>query len=300
VAAPAPLARFDETFLRKLERLAVIAKRAGRGLGRGERRVRRSGVGLELADHRSYTPGDDLRRLDWNLYGRLERPFVRLFDEDEDLPLYLLVDASASMSFGVPSKLRLAVEIAAALAYVGLSNLDRVAVYALDETLTAGLGPQRGRAQVQPLFAVLASLQPAGRTNLRAAIDRFIGRHGRRGTVVLLSDYFDGTASGDAGDAIDRLRYNRFAPVVVQITAPEEHDPELERDVVVVDAETGAERALTVTPAVRAAYQRGLVGRQEALALSCRRRALPYFQVRSDQAFEDVVLRLFRGGGLLG
>jgi uncharacterized protein (DUF58 family) len=294
-AAPEPR-RFDEVFLRKLERLAIVSKRVARGLAHGERRTRRSGAGLEFADHRAYTPGDDLRRLDWNLFGRLERPLLRLFDEDEELPLHLLVDTSASMGFGTPTKLRLAVEIAAALAYVGLANLERVAVHALAETLGDGLGPQRGKAQVQPVFAFLAALSAHARTNLRAAIDRFVARHSRRGIAVLLSDCFDPAGSEEA---IDRLRASRFLPVIVQITAPEEHAPALDQDVLVVDAETGVERPLTVTPAVRAAYQQRFAERQTTLARACRRHGVPCFQTRSDQAFEDIVLRLFREGGLL-
>jgi uncharacterized protein (DUF58 family) len=294
-AAPEP-GRFDEAFVRKLERLALVSKRVARGLAHGERRTRRSGAGLEFADHRAYTPGDDLRRLDWNLYGRLERPLVRLFEEDEELPLHLLVDTSASMGFGAPTKLRLAIEIAAALAYVGLANLERVAVHALDRTLGESLGLQRGKAHVQPVFAFLTALRARGRTDLRAAIDRFVTRHGRRGIAVLLSDCFDPAGSEQA---IDRLRASRFLPVIVQITAPEEHAPELDQDVLVVDAETELERTLTVTPAVRAAYQQRFAERQAALARACRRQGVPCFQPRSDQPFEEVVLRLFREGGLL-
>jgi uncharacterized protein (DUF58 family) len=186
---------------------------------------------------------------------------------------------------------------AGALAYVGLAGQDRVGVHALGDRLGGGLGPQRGQAHVQPVFAFLASLRPAGRTDLRAAIDGFVGRHPRRGLVVLLSDCFD-PAGCDA--AIERLRHNRFEPVVVALTAPEEEAPDLEREVVLVDAETGAERALTITPAVLADYRRGLEAHRAALARFCRQRAVPSFHVRSDEPFEEVVLRLFRGGGLLG
>src|SRR6185436_13191622 len=142
-AAPLPTTdelRFDDVFLRKLERLAVVAKRVAARHGRGERRTRHVGSGIEFADHRDYAPGDDLRHLDWNLYGRLERPLVRLFDEDEDLPVYVLVDSSASMGLGQPRKLDLARAVAAALAYVALTNLDRVAIYATSDELGEGLG----------------------------------------------------------------------------------------------------------------------------------------------------------------
>jgi uncharacterized protein (DUF58 family) len=290
-------APFDEAFLRKLERLVVVAKRIGSAHARGQRKTRRSGAGLEFADHRDYAPGDDLRRLDWNLYGRVERPLVRLYDEDEDLPVYLLVDASASMGMGSPSKLALARETAAALAYVALAGLDRVAVYPMREGLGDGFGPQRGKGQVHPVLGLLGSLRPAGRTDLGAAVAGFIARHRRRGVVVLLSDFFD---PGGTDQALDRLRYSRFEPVVVQITAPEDMRPELRDDVVVVDAETGVERQVTLTSAVRAAYQQRLAARLEALERFCRQRAVPCFQVLSSHPFDDLVLRLFRTGGLLG
>ncbi len=122
--------RFDERFLRKLESLAILTRRSRISFGqiRAERRSRRVGAGIEFADHRDYVPGDDLRYLDWNLYGRMERLLVRLFEEDEDLSIYVLFDASASMGVGTPPKLDLAMQVGAALGYVGLANLDRVSL----------------------------------------------------------------------------------------------------------------------------------------------------------------------------
>ncbi len=127
-AGPSRSRRFDERFIRKLESLVLAIRRTPAGSARAARRSRRIGAGLEFADHRDYTPGDDPRHLDWSLYGRLERLAVRLYEEDEDLSIDVLVDASASMATGQPSKLDLALQIGAALAYVGLANLDRVAV----------------------------------------------------------------------------------------------------------------------------------------------------------------------------
>ncbi len=287
---------FGETFLRKLERLSVVAKRVMSTRAQGERHTRRAGSGIEFTDHRSYVPGDDLRRLDWNLYGRMERLLVRMFDEDEDLPVYLLVDASASMAAGAPSKFRLAAQTAAALAYVAWSNLDRVALYPVTQALGGGIGPVRGKAQIHPVLSLLGALRPEGRTDLRAATTQFLARHRRRGVTVILSDFYDPVGYEEA---IDRLRYSRFEPVVVQIHAPEEAEPELRGDLVLVDMETGAERELTVTPAVRDDYRRRFDARLATTARFCRQRAIPYFSVRSDHSFEDLVLRLFRAGGVL-
>jgi uncharacterized protein (DUF58 family) len=292
---PSPLL-FDEAFLHKLEQLSVVSKRMASGQIRGQRKTRRAGSGMEFADHRDYFPGDDLRRLDWNIYGRLERPLVRMFDEDEDLPLYLLLDTSASMGVGNPTKLRLAMQTTAALAYVGLVNLDRVALYPMGETLGDGLGPVRGKAQVHHLLKLLEAQRAAGRTDLRTAVARFISRHRRRGPVVVVSDYYAPTGHEEA---LDRLRYSRFEPFVVQITAPEEASPAFSGDVVLVDMETGEEREVTITPAVRASYLRAYQARREKLDRFCRQRAIPCFQVSSDFSFEDLVLRIFRTGGIL-
>lgn len=288
---------FDEAFLRKLERLVLLAKRVPPGLHRGERHTRRVGSGGEFADHREYVPGDDLRRLDWNLYGRLERPFVRLFDEDEELPFYLLVDTSASMGAGAPSKLRLAQELAAAIAYIGLAQLDLVSLYPLPEENGPGLGPVRGKGHVHLLLRALAGLRPSGSTGMGAAIGRFLVRHRRRGVAVLLSDLYD--PSGHE-EALDRLRHARFEPVVVQISAPEERRPPLGGDLVLVDVETGEERAMTITAGVKQEYERRFERRTEALVRFCREHAIPCFPVCATTPFEEIVLRLFRSGGLLG
>jgi uncharacterized protein (DUF58 family) len=287
---------FDETFLRKLERLAVVAKRVVALHGRGERRTRRVGSGIEFADHRDYVPGDDLRRLDWNLYGRLERPLVRMFDEDEDLPVYLLVDASASMGLGGPPKLRLARETAAALAYVALTNLDRVAVYPAAQGLGTGLGLLRGKAQIHPILTLLASLRAGGRTDLAAAVSGLVQRHRRRGVVVVISDFFD---PAGAEQGLGRLRYGRFEPVVVQINAPDEAQPALRGEVTLVDAETGEERPVTVTSAVAEAYRERYQARLRGLARFCRERAIPCVQVSSEHSLEDLVLRVLRSSGIL-
>jgi uncharacterized protein (DUF58 family) len=290
-------AAFDESFLRKLERLAVVAKRVVALHGRGERRTRHVGSGIEFADHREYVPGDDLRHLDWNLYGRLERPLVRMFDEDEDLPVYLLVDASASMGLGSPPKLRLAREAAAALAYVALTNLDRVAVYPAADGLGLGLGLLRGKAQIHPILTLLASLRAGGRTDIGAAVSALVQRHRRRGVVVVVSDFFD---PAGAEPWLGRLRYGRFEPVVVQINAPDEALPALRGEVTLVDAETGEERPVTVTAAVADGYQDRYQARLRDLARFCRERAIPCVQVTSDHPLDDLVLRVLRGSGIVG
>jgi uncharacterized protein (DUF58 family) len=297
--AGAPVSRrFDETFLRRLETLRVVTKRASLGRLRADRRSRRQGAGIEFADHRGYVAGDDLRLLDWNLYGRMERLLLRLFEEDEDLAIDVLVDTSASMGMGAPPKLELALQVGAALAYVGLANLDRVAVTTVGEALGDGLPPARGKSNILPLLRFLDGVEASGRTSLAAATRAFLGRRGRhrKGLVVLVSDFYD-----PAGyrEAIDLLRYGRFEIIVIQVTAPDEAHPALRGEVTITDAETGEEREVTVSPATLAAYERRHAAHVRGLEAFCRERAIPCFAVSSDEAFDSVVLRVFRAGGLL-
>ncbi len=295
--------RFDERFLRKLESLVMMLRRSSRvalGQVRANRMSKRVGAGLEFADHRDYAPGDDLRYLDWNLYGRLGRLALRLFQEEEDLTIEVLVDASASMSVGSPPKLDLALQIGAALAYVGLANLDRVAVTALGDAGSerASLPPARGKGAILPILRVLDGVDAAGRTALAPAVRGFLAsrRRRRRGLAIVVSDFYD-----PAGyrAALDLLRHHRLEIVAVQVSAPEEVSPTLHGDVRLRDVETGETRELTVSPAVLAAYTK----RREALVRGlegfCRERAIPCFSVQSDQPFDAVVLRMFRAGGFL-
>ena len=296
--AGAPSRRFDETFLRRLESLRVVTKRASLGQLRADRRSRRVGAGIEFADHRDYVAGDDLRILDWSLYGRMERLLVRLFEEDEDLAIDVLIDASASMGIGAPPKLDLALQVGAALAYVGLANLDRVAVTVVGETLGDGLPPARGKSSVLPMLRFLDGVEAGGRTALATAARELLARRRRhrRGLVVLISDFYD---PAGPRQALDLLRYGRLEIVVIQISAPEEARPPLRGDVTVRDVETGEERDVTISARALAAYEGRHAALVRGLEAFCRERGVPSFAVTSDEAFDAVVLRVFRAGGLL-
>ncbi|HEX3903657.1 MAG TPA: DUF58 domain-containing protein [Polyangia bacterium] len=290
--------RFDDRFLRQLESLALTIRRTTAGRTHGVRRSRRVGAGLEFADHRDYVPGDDLRHLDWNLYGRLERRALRLYEEDEDLSIDLLVDASASMGMGRPPKLDLALQIGAALAYVGLCNLDRVAVTALGDD-TAGTPPARGKARILPILRLLDGVRPSGRLPLAEAVRGFLARRRgrRRGLVALISDFYD---PAGARAALELVRRQRLEAIAIQLSAPDELAPRLRGDVRICDVETGETRELTISPRALADYAQRHATLLRNLAGYCRERALPFFAATSDQPFDTVVLRMFRAGGLLG
>jgi uncharacterized protein (DUF58 family) len=256
------------------------------------------GAGIEFADHRDYAPGDDLRYLDWNLYGRMERLLVRLFEEDEDLSIYVLFDASASMGTGTPRKIDLAMQVGAALGYVGLANLDRVSVLPLADGLGDGLPLARGKANILPWLRFLDTIQAAGRTALAQAVRDFLrrNRRRRRGLVILISDFYD---PDGYREALDLLRYNHFETVVIQVSAPEEVRPTLRGDVTIRDVETGEERELTISPALLEEYRRRHAALLRGLEGYCRERGIPCFPILSDVPFDEVVLRVFRAGGLV-
>jgi uncharacterized protein (DUF58 family) len=294
--AAAVSGRFDERFLRKLESLVIAIRRLAAGQMRGTRRSRRVGAGIEFADHRDYVAGDDLRYLDWNLYGRLERLALRVYEQDEDLSIDVLVDASGSMATG--GKLDLALQVGAALGYVGLANLDEVAVTPLGEGAPPAPPPARGKARILPILRQLDEVRPGGRTALAAGARALLARRrrARRGLVILISDFYD-----PAGyrPALELLRHHKREVAAIQVSAPEELAPRLRGDVRLRDVETGETRDLTISPAVLAAY----AARHEALVRGlegyCRERGVPCFAVVSDQPFDAVVLRMFRAGGLL-
>jgi uncharacterized protein (DUF58 family) len=291
--------RFDERFLRQLESLVMTIRRSrmSAGLMRANRASKRVGAGLEFADHRDYTAGDDLRYLDWNLYGRLGRLALRLFQEEEDLLIEVLVDASGSMGVGAPPKLDLALQVGAALAYVGLANLDRVALSPLGDEQAPALPPARGKGAILPILRFLNGVQPGGRAGLAASVRAFLARRRRRrGLAILISDFYD--PAGHRA-ALDLLRHHRLEVVAIQVSAPQELAPDLRGDVELRDIETGEIRELTVSPAVVAAYQRRHQTLLRELEGYCRERAIPCFTVVSDQPFDAVVLRMFRAGGLL-
>src|SRR5262245_36787529 len=196
-------ALFDDRFLKKLEHLSFISRRLLPGELMADRKSRKCGSGLEFADYRSYVAGDDFRHLDWKAYLRLNRLILRLFEEEQDLPIYILVDSSQSMDFGAPSKLDYARRMAAALCYIGLANLDRVQIVSFAANIAGELSSQRGKQQIFNVFQFLASISPAGETNAKGAFLSWCSESRRRGLAVVISDFFD--ANGFDG-GLDVLR----------------------------------------------------------------------------------------------
>jgi uncharacterized protein (DUF58 family) len=287
---------FDDDFQRKLEYLALVSRRVFAGRMRAERRTKKTGSGIEFADHREYQPGDDFRYLDWNVYQKLDKLLVRLFEEEEDLAIYFIIDASASMAFGDGKKLKYAKKVCAALAYVGLANLDRVSIVSTADKVMDRMPTTRGKARIFKVFRFLKELEPAGVTDLNDALKGFVAQNKRRGLAVLISDLYDpqGFEKG-----INVLRYNKFDPFVVHVVDKSEGRPKLNGDVLLYDCETGEDREVTVTAGVLAKFAEAYDEYLGGIDRFCVSRQVPHIQADVSTDFDELILRVFRRGGFL-
>jgi uncharacterized protein (DUF58 family) len=283
---------FPPEFLAQLERLSLLSRRAFRGSVKGERRSPRRGHSVEFADYRAYGHGDDLRYVDWNIYGRLDRLHVKLFVDEEDLCLHLLVDASASMRFGAPSKLEYAVRTAAALGFVGLVNHERVGVGILRARAAEGWPPSRGRNQVVALLDFLAAVDPQGPTRLNEALADYAARAREPGLAVLVSDLLDphGFESG-----VRALLERRYDVHLVHLLDPTEMNPDLGGDLRLEDAETGEVRDITVDAETLRGYRERLSQFLQRVEGFCRAHEVGYHRVVTDTPVEEFVVAQLRG-----
>ena len=287
---------FDDEFQRKLDYLAVVSKRVFSGAMRAERRTRKTGSGVEFADHRDYAAGDDFRYLDWHVWQRMGRLLIRLYEEEEDLSIYFILDTSSSMGFGDGEKLRHAKRLCAALAYVGLANLDRVTIVAASDVIDGRMPETRGKSRIFRVFRFLRDVGPGGETDLETALKTFVAQHKRRGLAVLITDLYDhkGFEKG-----INALRYAKFEPFVLHVVDETDRRPELRGDVRVYDCETGDEREVTVTPKLLEKYAQAYDDWLGSVSRWCASKQVDYFRADVSVPFDELILRVFRKGGFL-
>jgi uncharacterized protein (DUF58 family) len=286
----------EPQFLTRLEQLELVSRKIFLGLMKGERRSKRKGQSVEFADYKNYVKGDDLRFLDWNLYARLDRLFLRLFQEEEDLHLYLLIDNSLSMDFGTPTKLHFAKQVAAALAFVGLVNMDRIVIEVFNEKLTQNLPAVRGRRSLWRVLDFLQKLAPAGPSNLREALRTFTIKSSGKGVVILLSDFMDKNGYEDA------LRYlvaRQFDIYLVQILSREEIEPELLGDLKLVDIEDDDAAEITASSQLIKKYKENLAAFQAGLQAHCAKRGITCLFTSNQVPFDRLVLTYLRQRGLV-
>lgn len=286
---------FDEATLLKLERLSLVASRVRVGSMKGERRSRKRGSSIEFADYRDYSQGDDLRRLDWNAFARLERPFIKLLEEEEDLTVHILVDASASMNWpeaeDLANKFRYAQRLAGALGYIALVAGDRLALTWLTDQGNKSWGPIRGRQNALKLFQYLEAGAARGKTSLDTAIADYALRAQRPGLLILISDLLSPTGyiSG-----LNRCLSRGYEPVIIQLLSPDEYDPPLGNDVKLIDVETGTSAELTLDVNTIRLYKQRLESWQAEMMRDAIKRGIHFVPVTTDLSWDRLLLRSLR------
>jgi uncharacterized protein (DUF58 family) len=296
---------FDEKTRRKLEQLMLWAPRVRAGALKGERRSVKRGTSIEFADYRNYSPGDDLRRLDWNIYARLERPLTKVFEDEEDLAVHLLLDASASMDWPPKGgeiegaadahKFTFARRLVAGLGYISLATNDRLTLIGLNQDREQ-FGPARGRSHGLALLRFVTSIKPRGVADLNAALTRYAQRAGQPGLCLLVSDMF---SPGGYLDGVSALLSKGYEVALIHLLSPDEIDPPLAGDLRLIDVESGTAQEVTVDGALRDLYRQRVDDWRDNLRVECARRNVHYLPVSTGTPWEKVILYDLRRMGLI-
>jgi uncharacterized protein (DUF58 family) len=287
---------FEPSFLKLLDRLALLTKRPIMGVMQGERRSPRRGASVEFADYKPYVAGDDFRQIDWNLYGRLDRFFLKLFVAEEEVTIHLLVDTSGSMDWGEPNKLRYAVRSAGALGYIALASMDRAMVQAFGGNSAGGqLRPVRGRAGAMPLFRYLSGLRTGGSTTLLQTCQRYAQTAPVVGPLLLCSDLLDERWR----DALAALRKRPFEITVLHTLSPDELEPVLEGDLRLVDAEGSEPLEVTADFDLLERYMERMAAWRAEIEEYCSGHEINYIFVPTTFPIEELLLDLLRRRGVL-
>jgi uncharacterized protein (DUF58 family) len=296
---------FDQPTLHKLEQLALVANQVRVGVLKGDRRSSKRGTAIEFADYRDYTRGDDLRRLDWNVMARLERPFIKLLEEEEDLAVHLLIDSSGSMDWpqananspDEANKLRYALRLAAGLGHIALTTGDQLTVTCLGSREDRRWGPFRGSGSSVRLFQFLDATRAEGITDLNQSLKNYALRAKRPGLLLLISDLF---SPGGFKAGLRPLLARGYEVGLIHLLSADEADPPASGDLKLVDVETGQETEVTLDEPTRDLYRARLQAWQAETASYCAARAVHYIPVTTALPWDKLVLQTLRGRGVVG
>lgn len=280
----------------RLDRLEILSRKIFAGRMKGERRSKRKGESVEFADYRNYVVGDDLRFLDWNIYARLERLLLKLFMEEEDLNVTILMDASRSMDWGDPHKGLYVKRVAAALAYIGLVNYDRVSLYGYAGTLAHEMRGVRGRRLASQVISFLKGIPFEGVSYFAEVAKRFTLRHRGKGVVILLSDFLD---KGGYADGLRYLLAREMDIYAIQVLSPQEIEPSLAGDLKLVDVEDGDAAEVTISRPLLNKYKAMLQAYCTELKDHCTRRGITYLFTSTRVPFDALVTSYLRQRGLI-
>jgi uncharacterized protein (DUF58 family) len=290
---------FDEKTLRKLEKLTLVASRVRAGVMKGERRSTKRGTSIEFADYRNYARGDDLRRLDWNIFARLERPFIKLLEEEEDLAVHLLIDASESMNWPHESdeqnKFRFAQRVLAGLAYISLGTGDQLTVAELGGQKTVW-GPYRGRGYTFSLLDFVGKMKTAGETDLSGDLKSYALHGSRPGLCLLISDLLSPTGYQDG---IAALQGRGYEVGLIHVLSPDEVQPQLSGDLQLIDVETEIAQNVSVDTAMHDLYIQRLLAWRDEIGVNCLRRGVHYATVETSTPWEELILFELRRLGVV-
>ena len=283
---------FNEKTLRKLDRLTIIANKVRAGAIKGERRSTRRGTSIEFADYRNYVRGDDLRRVDWNIYARLQRPFIKLLEDEEDLAVHLVLDASASMDWPRTGerdlhKFLYARRVLAGLAYIALGSGDRVTVSALRGDGIQQWGPLRGRGHTLTLLTWLENAYTRGGVNLNEALRDYALRTARAGVCIVISDLM---SPEGYEDGLRALQGRGHEVTMIQVLSPDEVDPEITGDLKLVDVETGIPQDVTIDTTMKDLYMQRLQAWQAEISTYCTRRGIHFLTIETSTPWEQLIL----------
>ncbi len=284
------------SLLAQLERMELVSRKIFRGRMKGERKSRRKGQSVEFADFRNYVPGDDLRFIDWNMYARLDKLFLKLFLEEEDLHFYSLIDSSASMQFGSPTKFRYAQQLAGALGYIGLCRADRVKVEALDGSKVNSAPVLRGRGSLWRLIDHIESLKADSNVTLSESIKSFCLRNSGKGILVLITDLMDKSGYEEA------LRYivaQDMDVYLIHVLSQEEIDPDIKGDLKLVDCEDADIAEISVSQRLIDRYKQTLATYIEQAREFCAKRGIVYMMTSTERPVDRLVSRYLRQRGLV-
>jgi uncharacterized protein (DUF58 family) len=294
--ATASLPLLSPELLAQLERLELVSRKVFRGRMKGERRSSRKGQSVEFADFRSYVHGDDLRFIDWNTYARLDRLFLKLYLEEEDLHFYALIDASTSMTFGEPSKLQYAKQLAAALGFVGLVRSDRVKIETLGQPASAPGAVWRGRRSLWRMLNYLDQVEPGEQITLAQGVKNFCLRNSGKGILILISDLLDKNGFQDA------LRYlvaQQMDTYVIHVLSQEELEPDVKGDLRLIDCEDQDVAEITVSAPLLKRYKQTLAAFVDSARDFCNRRGMNYLLANTQIPVDQLIASYLRKRGLV-
>ncbi|MBN2138791.1 MAG: DUF58 domain-containing protein [Sedimentisphaerales bacterium] len=281
----------DPEFMNRLDSLDVLSRKILQGKLQGERRSKRRGQSVEFADHRPYVAGDDLRFVDWNIYGRLEQLFLKLFVEEQDLTVHIVADTSASIGLGEPSKELFIKKLAAALGYVSLVNNNRVSISLFADGLVGQLANMRGRNYIHQMADFLLSASCEGESRFENACRQITSGRIGSGVMIVLSDFFF-KEGYDA--ALRRLIGRQYDLYVIQVLSREELSPDFGGDLKLIDVEDADAAEITVSAALVKYYKRNLAAYCNELKDFCIRRGAVYALANSVDSVESLVLNYLR------